>query len=149
MRTISIYNLINRSVGFCILNKSKSFTLITIIYRKNVYFNVVNFCTLETDSLIYLFFVDYIYKYIKEDIHKFGTSDYLPDNVYQVLQDENKRIVMVEFIGLRMKTYPVLLLPYILYRRKHHLQTLPKRLQIWRNMTKKHWFWWLFAKPNF
>lgn len=54
--------------------------------------------------------VDYIYSHMKEDIHKFDTTDFQPNNishislvnqnVLKLMKDENNGVIMTDFFSL-------------------------------------------------
>ncbi|XP_071057056.1 uncharacterized protein [Onthophagus taurus] len=103
-------------VGFTVLELSKLLMYdFYYDFLKPKYGEDVQLCYMDTDSFTVLIKSDDVYSDVKLNLDKFDTSNYSPDNRFDIplqnkavlgkMKDENCGNVMVEFIGLRSKVY--------------------------------------------
>lgn len=102
-------------LGFCVLEMSKY-----LMYDHHYNFTLKKYpnariCYMDTDAFIYNIMTDDIYSDMLQDLDKFDTSNYEPNNPYNLplvnkkkiglMKDENGGKIMKFFVGLRSKSY--------------------------------------------
>ncbi|XP_071054991.1 uncharacterized protein [Onthophagus taurus] len=103
-------------VGFAVLEISK-----LLMYQfyydflKPKFGSEIQLCYMDTDSFTVSITTDDVYAFVKDNLERFDTSNYLPDNEFSIplqnkavlglMKDENSGRIMSEFIGLRSKLY--------------------------------------------
>ena len=103
-------------IGFTVLEYSKQHLYqFHYDFIKNKYKENAQLCYTDTDSLLYLINTEDFYQDMNENIMKYDTSNFSPDNPYQIRQlnakipglfkDEMGGDVITEFTGLRAKLY--------------------------------------------
>nr|XP_022909031.1 uncharacterized protein LOC111420296 [Onthophagus taurus] len=103
-------------VGFTVLELSKLLMYdFYYDFLKPKYGEDVRLCYMDTDSFTVLINSYDIYRDVKLNLNKFDTSNYSPDNRFDIplqnkavlgkMKDENCGNIMVEFVGLRSKVY--------------------------------------------
>ncbi|XP_071055501.1 uncharacterized protein [Onthophagus taurus] len=103
-------------VGFTVLELSK-LLMYNFFYGflKPKYGEGIRLCYMDTDSFTVLINSNDVYTDVKLNLNKFDTSNYSPDNQFDVqlqnkavlglMKDENCGEIMEEFVGLRSKVY--------------------------------------------
>ncbi|XP_071055153.1 uncharacterized protein [Onthophagus taurus] len=103
-------------IGFTVLELSKLLMYdFYYAYLKPKYGEDIRLCYMDTDSFTVQIYTDDIYNEVKLNLDKFDTSNYSPDNQFNIplqnkavlglMKDENCGNIMLEFVGLRSKVY--------------------------------------------